>query len=437
MSSTPRSSITTFPVPSDPPGVPSDGAARAEARHRGGFATRAIHGWGDPDALTGSILAPIVQSATFAQRSPGAPQAHTYSRASNPTVDALERCLGSLERAEPAVAFSSGLAATHVLALAYLAAGDHAIVSATSYGGTVRLFRETLAPLGIRTSFVDTSDLHAVARAFESRTRLVLVESPANPTLALCDIAAIARLTRAARVPLAVDNTFMTAALQEPLALGADVSLYSTTKWIDGHNATIGGALVTRDAEARARFAHLRTCVGCIQSPVDAWLTLQGVKTLPLRLERHSEHAQRIAERLDGHPALRSTRYPGLPSFPQHELARRQHVGAIGCGHGGVIALDLEGGRAAAVRLARSLSVVTLAESLGAVESLLTHPVTMTHGSVPEAQRLASGIGPGLVRLSVGLEGVEDLLDDLLPALDALADLAGQLPSAEEVARAL
>lgn len=384
-------------------------------------ATRAIHGWRSPDDADGPLLPAIVQSATFRQSEPGGQATHTYSRASNPTVDALERSLGAFEEAEPAVAFASGLAATHALALAFLAAGDHAIVGATSYGGTIRLFRETLAPLGIRATFVDAGDLAATAAAFEPRTRLVLIETPANPTLALSDIAAIARLAGAARVPLAVDNTFLTAALQRPLDLGAQVALLSTTKWVDGHHATIGGALLTRDAALRARLAFLRTCVGSIQAPVDAWLTLQGFKTLPLRLERHSASALAIAERLEGHPALRALHYPGLPSFPQHALARRQHVGGAGQGHGGVVAFDLIGGRAAAVRLARDLGVVSVAESLGGVESLLTHPVTMTHGSVPPAHRRAAGIGDGLVRLSVGLEAVEDLLDDLLPALDCLA----------------
>jgi cystathionine beta-lyase/cystathionine gamma-synthase len=346
----------------------------------------------------------------------------------------LERSLGALENAEPAVAFASGLAATHVLALAHLAAGDHAIVSATCYGGTVRLFRETLAPLGIRTSFVDASDLHALAAAFESRTRLVLIESPANPTLALADIAAIAKLTKAARVPLAVDNTFLTPAFQLPLELGAEISLLSTTKWIDGHNATIGGALVTRDAALRNRYAHLRKCVGSIQSPLDAWLTLQGAKTLPLRLERHAEHAQRVAEAIEGHPALACVCYPGLRSFPQRELATRQHRGIAGSGHGGVVTITLRGGLEAARFLARHLRTIIVAESLGGVESLLTHPVTMTHGDVPEAQRHAAGIEAGLVRLSIGLESPEDILDDLLPTLDALGP-CGQRSSSTEVLR--
>lgn len=416
--------------------LPLPSSAERWNRGRRGFATRAIHGWADAvhgigDGLPGGpILAPIIQSSTYRQREPGGSATHTYSRVSNPTVDALERALGAMEETPPAVAFASGLAATHALALAFLGAGDHAVISATSYGGTVRLFRETLAPLGIRATFVDGGDLAATAAAFEPRTRLILIETPGNPTLALADIAAIAKVAAAARVPLAVDNTFLTAAFQRPLDLGATVSLLSTTKWVDGHNATIGGALLTRDGELRRRFAHLRKSVGSIQSPFDAWLTLQGAKTLPLRLERHTAVAQRLAERLEGHPALASVRYPGLASFPQHALATRQHHGALGVGHGGIIALDLIGGRPAAVRLARSLNVVTLAESVGAVESLLTHPVTMTHGDVPLAQRLATGIGEGLVRLSVGLEEESDLVDDLLPALDRLA------ASEKEVARA-
>jgi cystathionine beta-lyase/cystathionine gamma-synthase len=401
------------------------------------LATIAVHGWGGPDPRQGAVVTPIVQSATFEQDAPGVSRGHTYSRASNPTVAALERAIGALSDAPPAVAFASGLAATQVLALAFLAAGDHAVVGQASYGGTVRLFREILAPLGIRASFVDTTDLAAVAAAFESRTRLVLLETPANPTLALADIEAIARLARAARVPLAVDNTFLTAALQRPLDLGADVELVSTTKWVDGHNATIGGALVARDERLLERLRFLRKSLGTIQAPFDAWLTLQGLKTLPLRLERHSTSAATIATAIEKHPALRAVHYPGLATFPQRDLARRQHGTGL---HGGVVGLDLRGGRPAAVRFARALSIVTLAESLGAVESLLTHPTTMTHGDVPPTQRAAVGITEGFVRLSVGLERVEDLLGDVERALDAcpteddVDDLTA--PTAREVLRA-
>jgi len=356
-----------------------------------------------------------VQSATFAQLEPGEPQEHTYSRASNPTVEALERGIAAIDDAPAAVAFSSGLAATHTLAIALLAQGDHAIVGRASYGGTVRLFREILAPLGIQTSFVDATDLDAIAAALTPRTKLLLVETPANPTLDLCDIAATARLARAAHIPLAVDNTFLTAVHQRVLDLGADVSLLSTTKWIDGHNATIGGALSTRDEILATRLRFLRKSLGNIQSPFDAWLTLQGLKTLPLRLERHSASALEIARWLDGRTGIARTLYPGLRTHRQHELARAQHTG----GHGGIVTFELAGGLAAAKDLARNLKVITLAESLGGLESLLTHPASMTHGDVPSAQRTAIGLTDGLVRLSVGIESVNDLKRDLAQALAA------------------
>ncbi len=360
-------------------------------------------------------MPPIVQSATFVQRSPGASHTDTYSRCTNPTVTALEENLGAFEDAPPAVVFASGLAATHALALACLRAGDHVIVGQACYGGTVRLFRETLAPLGVRASFVDAADARAVGDAIHPDTRLVLIETPANPTLTLVDIDAIARVVRHRRIRLAVDNTFLTASLQRPLDLGADITLASTTKWVEGHHATIGGALVSRDTDLLDRLRRIRKSVGSIQSPLDAWLTLQGSKTLPLRIRRHSESAHRIAAALEQHPALARVIYPGLPSFPQHALAERQHIGA----HGGVIALELAGGRDAAVRFAEALSTVLIAESLGGVESLLTHPETMTHADVPLEQRRAAGISGGLVRLSVGLEDPEDLLRDIQSALEA------------------
>jgi cystathionine beta-lyase/cystathionine gamma-synthase len=383
-----------------------------EPRH----ATRAVHGAAPRRAHGTPLVAPIAQGATFAQSEPGAASEHTYSRASNPTVSELEDRLGAFEGALPALAFASGLAATQALALARLSAGDHAVVGAASYGGTVRLFAQILEPLGIRTTFVDAADLAAVRAALKPRTRLVLIETPANPGLSLADIRSIAAAVRARGALLAVDNTFLTAAIQRPLDLGADVSLYSTTKWIEGHHATIGGALVVRDEALRTRLAFLRKSLGSIQAPFDAWLTLQGLKTLALRMEAHSEAALAVARAIDGHPALSRTIYPGLGSFPQHALALRQHDG----GHGGIVTIELAGGRAAATAFCRALRVVTLAESLGGVESLATHPETMTHGDVPPEQRAATGITGGLVRLSIGLEDVQDLRDDVLGALDAV-----------------
>lgn len=378
-------------------------------------ATRAIHGRTAHRAAGDPLIAGIVQSATFVQHEPGGSTEHTYSRASNPTVAALEERLGAFEDALPALAFSSGLAATQVLSLARLSAGDHAIVGAASYGGTVRLFAQVLAPLGIRTTFVDSANVASVSAAIDPRTRLILVETPANPTLLLADLAAISKVARSAGATFAVDNTFLTAALQRPLDLGADVTLYSTTKWVEGHHATIGGALVTRDEALRTRLAFLRKSLGCIQAPFDAWLTLQGLKTLPLRMTAHSAAALEVARALEGHPSLRRVIYPGLDSFEQKALARSQHLG----GDGGIVTIELAGGRAAATAFVRALSVTTLAESLGGVESLATHPETMTHGDVPAAQRAALGINGGLVRLSIGLEDCKDLVADIVGALDA------------------
>lgn len=376
--------------------------------------TRAIIGSASRLRPGAPLVASIVQSATFVQSEPGRTTEHTYSRASNPTVTALEERLGAFEDALPGLSFSSGLAATHALALARLSTGDHAIVGAASYGGTIRLFAQLLRTLGIRTTFVDATEVTAIRAAVEPRTRLILVETPANPTLVLADLAAIAEVARAAGVTFAVDNTFLTAALQRPLDLGADITLYSTTKWIEGHHATIGGALVTRDEELRTRLAYLRKSLGCIQSPFDAWLTLQGLKTLPLRMQAHSRSALRLATAIEGHPALHRVIHPGLESFGQRALAQAQHHG----GHGGIVTVEFRGGQAAATAFVRALRIATLAESLGGVESLATHPESMTHADVPQSQRSALGITGGLVRLSVGLEDPEDLIADVREALD-------------------
>ena len=399
-----------------------------------GLSTRAVRGSRRGPVEGGPLLPTIVQGATFAQASIGEASPHTYSRASTPTVAALEDALAAVSGAGHAVAFASGVAATTAIALATLAAGDHAVVGRTSYGGTIRLFRDLLAPLGIRTTFVDARDLRAVAAGLEARTRLVLVESPTNPTLELVDLLGLSQLTKAARVPLVVDNTFLTAASQRVLELGADVELLSTTKWIDGHHATIGGALVTDDEALAERLRWFRKSLGSIQSPFAAWLTLQGLKTLPVRLARHAATASEIARRLDGHPAVVRTSYPGLRTHPQWELARRQHRPANGGGHGGVVGFELADAAAAAA-FVRALRLVTLAESLGGAESLITHPATMTHADLPPATREALGITPGFLRLSVGLEDCEDIWSDLAAALDAVRP-AREAIGAEEVLRA-
>ena len=376
--------------------------------------TEALHAGTAPDPVTGALLTPIYQTTTYTQRAVGDHKGFTYSRAGNPTVSALERRLAALEGAPHATCYASGLAATTALFLALLRSGDRVVVSQAVYGGTVRLLRQVLAPFGVEAEFVDSGDEGALAAALREPARLVFVETPANPTLRLTDLRLAAGLARAAGALLVVDNTLLTPALQRPLDCGVDVVLHSTTKFLEGHNATVGGALICRDEALHERFALLRTATGVIQSPFNAWLTLQGVKTLPLRMARHSANALRVARYLEAHPRVTRVFYPGLESFPQYDLALRQQRSG-----GAIVSFEVEGGADAGVRLMNSVSVWALAENLGAAESLVTHPVSMTHGSVPPEQRAAAGISDGLVRLSVGLEDPDDLVADLGRALDA------------------
>ncbi len=375
--------------------------------------TRLIHGGLAPDPTTGAILTPIYQSTTYVQEAVGKDKGFTYSRTRNPTVAALERNLGELEQALPASCFATGMAAITVLFLATLKAGDHVVVSDVVYGGTVRLLRQVFADLGVTASFVDPADPAALAAAFRPETRLFLVESPANPTLKLTDLAAAAAAAHVAGALLAVDNTLLPS-IQEPLELGADVVLYSTTKYVEGHNATVGGALLTRNQALADRFRFLQNAVGNIQSPFEAWLTLRGLKTLPLRMERHAANALVLARFLEAHPRVERVAYPFLDSFPQVELARRQQKNG-----GGMIAFEVVGGTAAGMKVMSSVRLCSLAENLGAVETLVTHPASMTHASIPPAEREAIGITDGLVRLSVGLEDPNDLIADLEQALQA------------------
>ena len=381
---------------------------------RPGFDTLSLHAGASPDPVTGALLTPIYQTTTYVQEAIGVDKGYTYSRAGNPTVAALERRLAALEGAPFATCYATGLAATTALCLALLRAGERVVASQAVYGGTVRLLRDVLGPFGVRSDFVDTADAAALSQALREPASFVFVETPANPTLRLTDIPLAARLAREAGALLVVDNTLLTPALQRPLDLGADVVLHSTTKFIEGHNATVGGALVTRDEGLHARFDLIRKSTGTIQAPFDAWLTLQGVKTLPVRMARHSENALRVARFLSEHPRVRGLAYPGLESFPQYELARRQQVGG-----GALIAFEVEGGAEAGVRLMNSVRLCSLAENLGAAETLITHPASMTHASVPPGQREAAGITDGLVRLSVGLEDPADLIADLEQALRA------------------
>ena len=376
------------------------------------FDTLALHAGAYPDPSTGAMLTPIYQTTTYQQEAVGRDKGFTYSRSGNPTVSALERRLAALEGAEFCTCYATGLAATTALCLALLRSDDRVVCSQAVYGGTVRLFRQVLAPFGVTAEFVDTSDEEVFANALRKPTRFVFIETPANPTLRLTDIRLAARLSKEAGALLVVDNTLLTPALQRPLDLGADIVLHSTTKFIEGHNATVGGALITRDADLHERLAFARNAIGAIQSPFPAWLTLQGVKTLPLRMARHSENALRIARFLVAHDGVAKVSYPGLESFPQFGLVRRQQTAG-----GALIAFEVEGGVEAGIRLMNSVRLCALAENLGAAETIITHPASMTHADVPRSQREAAGITDGLVRLSVGLENPVDLIGDLVQAL--------------------
>jgi cystathionine beta-lyase/cystathionine gamma-synthase len=377
------------------------------------FDTLALHAGAVADPTTGALLTPIYQTTTYRQEAVGKDKGFTYSRSANPTVSALERRLAALEDAEYCTCYASGLAATTVLCLALLRAGDHVVVSQAVYGGTVRLFNQVLASFGITAEFVDTSDEAALREAVNARpARFVFIETPANPTLKLTDIELAALVAHDANALLVVDNTLLTPALQKPLELHADVVLHSTTKFIEGHNATVGGALITSDAELHERFSFTRNAIGAIQSPFPAWLTLQGVKTVGLRMAQHSENALRVARFLETHPQVTRLFYPGLESFSQFELARKQQSSG-----GALIAFEIDGGVEAGIRLMNGVKLCALAENLGSAETLITHPASMTHADVPRAQRQAAGITDGLVRLSVGLEDPADIIRDLSQGL--------------------
>lgn len=379
------------------------------------FRTKQIHAGVTPDPATGAILTPIHQATTFAQRSVDDYLAtgYSYSRSANPTVRAWEQKIAALEGGADAAAFASGMAAINAVFLTFLNAGDHAIVSDVAYGGTYRLATEVFMRFGVDFSFVDTADPSAVDSALTERTGLILTESPANPTLKYTDIAAVSEIASGRGVPHAVDNTFLTPYYQKVLDLGADLAIHSTTKYLDGHNATIGGSVVSATPELHDRMAFVQNATGTIMSPQVAWLTLQGVKTLSERMDRQSDNAMKISRFLEAHPTVATVRYPGLETFPQHDLAKRQATG-----FGAMIWFEVEGGLDAGKRVMDGVELWTLAENLGSVESLITHPVTMTHADVGEGERARVGITDALIRLSVGLEDVDDLTDDLGRALD-------------------
>ena len=373
--------------------------------------TRFIHDAQPPDPLTGAVNPPIYLSSTFRQFAPERHQGYVYGRSGNPTRTVLEAALASAEGGRAGLAFSSGLGALTTLLEAF-PSGSRIVTGDDLYGGTWRLMDHHRRQFGVRTEFADLGSEEVVDRLLAEPADLVYLESPTNPLLKVVDIAAIARKAHRAGAVVAVDNTFATPALQRPLERGADIVLHSTTKYLGGHSDIIGGALVFRDRRTARRYAWLQNAVGAVPSPFDCYLVIRGLRTLGLRMRAHGESARAVARALERSPKVRRVYYPGLTSHPQHQLARRQMDG-----YGGIVSVELRGGRASALRFLRRLKVFTLAESLGGVESLVDHPATMTHASVPEAARIAHGITDGLLRLSCGIEDPADLADDVRSAL--------------------
>lgn len=381
-----------------------------------GFATRVIHAGQEPDPTTGALMPPIYANSTYLQDSPGVHKGFDYGRSHNPTRFALERCVADLEGGTRAFAFASGLATISTV-LELIDAGSHVISGNDLYGGTFRLFDKVRQrSAGHRFSYVDLTDLAAFEAALQDDTRLVIVESPTNPLLSLSDLAAIARICRARGIISVADNTFASPYIQRPLELGFDIVLHSTTKYLNGHSDVIGGiAVVGQNAELADKLGFLQNAVGAISGPFDAFLTLRGVKTLALRMERHCSNALELAKWLEQQPQVKRVYYPGLPSHPQHELAKRQMHG-----FGGMISVDLNSDLEGARRFLENVKIFALAESLGGVESLIEHPAIMTHATIPAETRAKLGIGDGLVRLSVGVEDLEDLRADLAYALSKI-----------------
>ena len=378
-----------------------------------GFATDAIHAGQEPDPSTGAITTPIYQTSTYVQEELGKHKGFEYARTQNPTRLALERCLATLERGERGFAFGSGMAATTTVTQ-LLRPRDHVVASNNMYGGTFRLFDQVVSHNGVEFSYVDTSDLAAVEAAFKPNTKLLYVETPTNPSMIISDLRALASLARARGAWLCVDNTFMTPYFQRPIELGAHLVVHSTTKYLNGHSDMVGGAIVSNEPAITERIQFLQNAVGAVPGPFDCWLVLRGLKTLPVRMERHDANARVIAAWLAKHPQVKKVYYPGLPNHPGHELHQRQ-----ASGFGGMIAFDT-GSLERGATVLKGTRLFALAESLGGVESLISHPATMTHASVPRVEREKAGLTDGLVRISVGIEDLPDLQADLDRALAAL-----------------
>jgi len=378
-----------------------------------GFSTDAIHAGNEPEATTGAVSVPIFQTSTYVQPELGRHKGYEYARTGNPTRRALEENLAVLEKGAAARCFASGMAALSAVAT-FEKAGDHVVVSDNTYGGTFRLYSKVLAHMGVEFAFVDTRDSRNVERAMRKNTRFVHLETPTNPMMSLCDIAAIAAIAKAAGALVVVDNTFATPYFQRPLELGADIVVHSTTKFLNGHSDSVGGAAISKTKELDEWLGFVQNAAGAILSPFDSWLVLRGIKTLAVRMDRHEANGRAVAAFLDRHPKVRNVFYPGLPSHPQHELAKSQMGG-----FGALISFET-GSYENAKKMLDRVKICSLGESLGGVETLITHPATMTHAAVPEGGRAKLGITPGLVRISVGIEDEEDLLADLDGALSAL-----------------
>jgi cystathionine beta-lyase/cystathionine gamma-synthase len=377
------------------------------------FSTLAVHAGQEPDPLTGAVNVPVYLSSTFELTGIGTDKGWDYSRAGNPTRDRVELALAKLESGFSGHAFASGMAAIYAL-VATLHAGDHVLCSHNVYGGTARLFNLIVRHYGIDIQYVDTSNLEAVSAAIRPNTKLVHVETPTNPLMVLTDIAAVSKIAHERGIEVSVDNTFMSPVLQSPLALGADIVMHSTTKFLNGHSDGLGGALIGSTPEHKERFWLVQKAAGGIMSPFEAFLVLRGIRTLPLRMRQHEENGRAVAEFLSGQPKIKRLSYPGLKNHPQHELARKQQRG-----FGSMLSFDL-GSRAAAGRFLAAIKLFLNAESLGGVESLASHSATTTHAALSDAERETVGITEGLVRLSIGIEDKEDLIADLEQALAAV-----------------
>jgi cystathionine beta-lyase/cystathionine gamma-synthase len=384
------------------------------------FGTKTIHAGQPSEPETGAVVAPIFQTSTYEQDEPGHDKGFSYSRTNNPTRQRLEVLLAELEGVKYAAAFASGIAAENAVLQAYLRPGDEIIIPRDVYGGTYRILNKVYQPFGIVTRQIDTGDLKAVEATLNAKTKLVWIESPTNPRLLITDIAAVGKLAHARGALVVVDNTFATPCFQQPFELGADIVIHSVTKYLAGHSDTIQGAALAKDAAIFEPIKFLQNATGAVPSPFDCWLTIRGIKTLELRMERHEKNAAAIANALKGHPLVRQVYFPGLPDHPGHDVASRQMSG-----FGGMVSFELDGTVEEVVSLVSSREYFTLAESLGGVKALICHPATMTHASIPAEARAELGLSDTLIRLSPGCENGQDLVDDLLEGLEELQKVRG------------